>query len=218
METLFFIARHLCKVRSGLLCISKLCIYALLSYLSSRMEFSSNPAEWSLLLSCISILMHFVMTSAGGILSWSQMCFYRSLLTFVWPHRINNAEITSIHVIVLICLSHHDFSTDPLIRSVQATFPNHDAKIKVQIHSFFFFATQSLLQCTIFSSKHVPMCLFDVYILLHYYLFTNSGYALPMYMLDAFSWANWLWNLIALSITLHFHGIAFVYILELSTC
>ena len=137
METLFFIARHLCKVRSGLLCISKLCIYALLSYLSSRMEFSSNPAEWSLLLSCISILMHFVMTSAGGILSWSQMCFYRSLLTFVWPHRINNAEITSIHVIVLICLSPHDFSTDPLIRSAQATFPNHDAKMKVQIHSFF---------------------------------------------------------------------------------
>ena len=128
------------------------------------------------------------MTSAGGILSWSQMCFYRSLLTFVWPHRINNAEITSIHVIVLICLSPHDFSTDPLIRFAQATFPNHDPKMKVQIHSFF--STLSLLQCTIFSSKHVPMCLFGVYILLHYYLFINSGYALPMYMLDAFRWAN----------------------------
>ena len=158
MDTLFFIAQHLCKVRSGLLCISRLCIYVLLSYLSSRMEFNSNPAEWCLLLSCISIWMHFVMTSAGGILSWSQMCFYRSLLTFVWPHRINNAEITSIHVIVLICLSPHDFSTDPLIRFAQATFPNHDPKMKVQIHSFFFYTVSFAVYYFFFKARtHVPI-------------------------------------------------------------
>jgi len=48
----------------------------------------------------------------------------------------------------LICLFAHEIFTDPLSRSAQTTILNDDAKMNVQIDSFF--STQSLLQCPIF--------------------------------------------------------------------
>jgi len=64
MDTLFFVARHLCKVRSGLLCIYFQIMHLCpLDYLSLRMEFSSNTymvfvSQYVLLCSLFKILLN----------------------------------------------------------------------------------------------------------------------------------------------------------------
>jgi len=53
----------------------------------------------------------------------------------------------------LICLFAHEFSTDPLSRSAQATIPNDDAKMKVQIDSFFSYTISFAVSFHFFSSR-----------------------------------------------------------------